>query len=127
MHSHVMRKRSEIGLYKCHSHDSMYIYLMSLWFPSMCQSELGEATLYSLREIGVAKRNVVLIGFTSEIHSLIRVTETCMPSPLRIPLTMFGIVCTMRSIQVCNSTLEISVIHDQLIHIQISWYIVFVY
>ena len=32
------RYRFEIGLYKCHSYDSM----MSLWFPSMCQSELGE-------------------------------------------------------------------------------------
>ena len=79
----------------------------------MCQSELGEGTLYCLREMGVAQRNVVLIGSTSEIHSLIRVTETCMPSLLRIPLIMFcpasGIVCTMRSIQARNSTLEISV------------------
>ena len=81
----------------------------------MCQSALGEGTLYSLLEMGtgIAQRNVVLIGSISEIHSLIRVTETCMPSPLRIPLIMFcpasGIVCTMRSIQARNSTLEISV------------------
>ena len=51
----------------------------------MCHSELGEATLYILHDIGVAQRNAVLIGSTSEMHSLIRVRGTWIPSPLKIP------------------------------------------
>jgi len=67
----------------------------------MCHSELGEATLYILRDILVAQRNAVLIGSTSEMHSLIRVRGTWIPSPLKIPLIMFcpasGIECFMCS------------------------------